>query len=273
MFQPVKSLDEALAAVTDGCMLVVPREVSGVPMAGDARADPPRRQAAASGGAADLQPAGGSADRRRLHRDAGDERGQPRRVRPGAAFHRRGHVGTIKMMDATCPALHAALQAAEKGVPFMPLRGLIGSDVLEISRRLEGDRLPVRQCRSDRAVAGDQAGRRAVPCADGRPLRQCLDRAPARTRHHGACGGEDRRHRGENPRRQSARRSACSPPARCPASMSRASRWPSAAPGRCRCPIITPPTPSIWRCMRRWRRRRRALPSIWSKYVYERRAA
>jgi glutaconate CoA-transferase, subunit A len=33
-------------------------------------------------------------------------------------------------MDATCPALHAALQAAEKGVPFMPLRGLIGSDIL-----------------------------------------------------------------------------------------------------------------------------------------------
>jgi len=38
---------------------------------------------------------------------------------------------TITMKDATCPALHAALQAAEKGVPFMPLRGLIGSDVLK----------------------------------------------------------------------------------------------------------------------------------------------
>jgi len=34
------------------------------------------------------------------------------------------------MKDATCPALHAAFQASEKGVPFMPLRGLIGSDVL-----------------------------------------------------------------------------------------------------------------------------------------------
>jgi glutaconate CoA-transferase subunit A len=34
------------------------------------------------------------------------------------------------MKDATCPALHAQLQATEKGVPFMPLRGLIGSDVL-----------------------------------------------------------------------------------------------------------------------------------------------
>jgi len=35
-------------------------------------------------------------------------------------------------MDATCPAIHAALQAAEKGVPFMPLRGLIGSDLLKV---------------------------------------------------------------------------------------------------------------------------------------------
>ncbi len=34
------------------------------------------------------------------------------------------------MKDATCPALHAAFQAAEKGVPFMPLRGIIGSDIL-----------------------------------------------------------------------------------------------------------------------------------------------
>jgi glutaconate CoA-transferase subunit A len=38
--------------------------------------------------------------------------------------------GSIEMKDATCPALHAGFQAAEKGVPFMPLRGLIGSDVL-----------------------------------------------------------------------------------------------------------------------------------------------
>src|SRR5262249_31121153 len=38
--------------------------------------------------------------------------------------------GAIRMRDATCPALHAQFQAAEKGVPFMPLRGLIGSDLM-----------------------------------------------------------------------------------------------------------------------------------------------
>jgi len=36
----------------------------------------------------------------------------------------------IRVLDATCPAIHAALQAAEKGLPFMPLRGLIGSDLV-----------------------------------------------------------------------------------------------------------------------------------------------
>lgn len=38
--------------------------------------------------------------------------------------------GTLKVTDATCPAIHSMLQAAEKGVPFMPLRGVIGSDIL-----------------------------------------------------------------------------------------------------------------------------------------------
>lgn len=38
--------------------------------------------------------------------------------------------GSLELLDATCPAIHAMLQAAEKGVPFMPLRGLLGSDLL-----------------------------------------------------------------------------------------------------------------------------------------------
>ncbi len=38
--------------------------------------------------------------------------------------------GTITMLDATCPAIHAALQAGEKGVPFLPLRGILDTDVL-----------------------------------------------------------------------------------------------------------------------------------------------
>lgn len=40
--------------------------------------------------------------------------------------------GEIKVRDATCPAVHTALQASEKGVPFMPLRGVLGSDLMRI---------------------------------------------------------------------------------------------------------------------------------------------
>ena len=36
----------------------------------------------------------------------------------------------IKVKDATCPAIHAALQATEKGVPYLPLRGILGSDLV-----------------------------------------------------------------------------------------------------------------------------------------------
>ncbi len=39
--------------------------------------------------------------------------------------------GKLAMRDATCPAIYAALQAAEKGIPFIPLRGLIGSDLMK----------------------------------------------------------------------------------------------------------------------------------------------
>lgn len=38
--------------------------------------------------------------------------------------------GRIAVRDATCPAIHAGLMAAQKGNPFQPLRGIIGSDIL-----------------------------------------------------------------------------------------------------------------------------------------------
>lgn len=40
--------------------------------------------------------------------------------------------GEVRVIDGTCPALHAGLQAAEKGIPFMPLRGILGSDLLRV---------------------------------------------------------------------------------------------------------------------------------------------
>ena len=37
----------------------------------------------------------------------------------------------LKVIDATCPMIHTGLQATEKGVPFMPLRGVLGSDLVK----------------------------------------------------------------------------------------------------------------------------------------------
>ncbi|MCY4311527.1 MAG: CoA synthetase [Rhodospirillaceae bacterium] len=46
-------------------------------------------------------------------------------------FNRAVRAGTIRVIDSTCPAVYAGLQAGEKGIPFMPLRGLIGSDIVK----------------------------------------------------------------------------------------------------------------------------------------------
>lgn len=46
-------------------------------------------------------------------------------------FHDALKQGTIRIMEATCPAIHAALEAGRKNIPFIPLRGLIGSDIVK----------------------------------------------------------------------------------------------------------------------------------------------
>jgi glutaconate CoA-transferase, subunit A len=131
MFQPVKSLDEALACVGDGAMLAVPREVSGVPMAATRaliRRGIKRLHLVAlptSSLQADLLIGAGTIATLETSAVSLGEFG------PAPRFTDAVRNAHIVMKDATCPALHAAFQAAEKGVPFMPLRGLLGSDVLK----------------------------------------------------------------------------------------------------------------------------------------------
>ena len=38
--------------------------------------------------------------------------------------------GAIRIVDGTCPAIYAGMQAGQKGTPFAALRGIIGSDLL-----------------------------------------------------------------------------------------------------------------------------------------------
>jgi glutaconate CoA-transferase subunit A len=47
-------------------------------------------------------------------------------------FTEAAEKGEIVVRDATCPAIHTALQATEKGVPFIPLRGVLGSDLVKL---------------------------------------------------------------------------------------------------------------------------------------------
>src|SRR5213595_2495362 len=126
-----RSLDDALAVITDGCVLAVPREVSGVAMAATralVRRGIRRLHLIAlptSSLQADLLIGAGCIETLETSAVSLGEFG------PAPRFTAAVTAGTIRMKDTTCPALHAAFQAAEKGVPFIPLRGLIGSDLLK----------------------------------------------------------------------------------------------------------------------------------------------
>jgi glutaconate CoA-transferase subunit A len=125
------TIEDALTPICNGCLLVVPREVSGVPMEATRaliRRGVRRLHLLAlptSSLQADLLIGAGCVETLETSAVSLGEFG------PAPRFSAAITAGTIKMKDATCPALHSALQAAEKGVPFMPLRGLIGSDVLK----------------------------------------------------------------------------------------------------------------------------------------------
>jgi glutaconate CoA-transferase subunit A len=126
----VRNLDEALSPIGDGCVLAVPREQSGVAM--EATRVLIRRGVKrlhlvvlpTSSLQADLLIGAGAVEEIETSAVSLGEFG------PAPRFTAAVRTGTLRVKDATCPALHAGFQAAEKGVPFMPLRGLIGSDLL-----------------------------------------------------------------------------------------------------------------------------------------------
>jgi len=126
----VRTLDEVIAPITDGCVLAVPRDTSGVAMEATRallRRGVKRLTLIAlptSSLQADLLIGAGCVETLRTSAVSLGELG------PAPRFTDAMKSGALRMKDATCPALHAGFQAAEKGVPFMPLRGLIGSDLV-----------------------------------------------------------------------------------------------------------------------------------------------
>ena len=131
MPQIAHSVDEAVASIPDGAMLIVPRESSGVPM--EATRALIRRGAKrlhlvclpTSTLQADMLIGAGCVEMLETSAVSLGEFG------PAPRFTAAILGRSIAMKDATCPALYASVQAAEKGVPFIPLRGLIGSDILK----------------------------------------------------------------------------------------------------------------------------------------------
>jgi glutaconate CoA-transferase subunit A len=124
------SLDALATAIPDGCMLAVAKDSSGVAMAAT--------RALIRRGVRNLHlvcvPTGGlqaelliGAGAVRTLETSAVTLGE---VGPAPRFVSALRQGSLRMLDSTCPAVYAALQAGQKGLPFIPLRGLIGSDVL-----------------------------------------------------------------------------------------------------------------------------------------------
>jgi glutaconate CoA-transferase subunit A len=130
MTEPFCSLDALAAAIPDGRLLAVAKDSSGVAMAAT--------RALMRRGVRELHlvcvPTGG------LQADLLIGAGAVRTLEtsavtlgehgPAPRFAAALRAGSMRMLDSTCPAVYAALQAGQKGLPFIPLRGLIGSDVL-----------------------------------------------------------------------------------------------------------------------------------------------
>jgi glutaconate CoA-transferase subunit A len=61
--------------------------------------------------------------------------------------------GAFALTDSTCPAIFAGLLAAQKGVPFMPIAGIIGSDLLAVRHDWKVIDSPVGEARKVVVVA------------------------------------------------------------------------------------------------------------------------
>jgi len=126
----LEHLDRLAARVPDGALLALAPDYSWVPMAA-VRALIRRRvrdlhllAVPISGLAADLLIGAGCVGTLEAAAVSLGEAGLAPR------FSDAVESGALRMRDSTCPAIHTALQAAEKGVPFMPLGGLVGSDLV-----------------------------------------------------------------------------------------------------------------------------------------------
>lgn len=131
MTQYLDDVDALVGEVTDGALLALPPEYSFVPMAlvraiiRNGVKDLHVLTVPINGLAADMLIGAGCVKKVECAAVSLGEAGLAPR------FSAAVEAGTIEVCDSTCPAIHTGLQATEKGVPFMPLGGVIGSDILK----------------------------------------------------------------------------------------------------------------------------------------------
>jgi glutaconate CoA-transferase subunit A len=127
----LREIDAAVATIGDGAMLGIPADYAGVAMAATRaliRRGVKRLHLVSlpvSSLQADLLIGAGAVATIETSAVGFGELGSAPRF-TAAALN-----GSIVVKDATCPAIHAALRAAEMGNPFAPLRGIVGSDLLK----------------------------------------------------------------------------------------------------------------------------------------------
>jgi len=127
---PPTTLDSLVARITDGASVALSTNRHGVAMrATHALIDRQVRDLhliaiPTSGMQADLLIGAGCVKTMESAGVTMDEYGQAPR------FVAAVKAASIQLKDTTCPALISAVQAGEKGIPFIPMRGLLGSDLL-----------------------------------------------------------------------------------------------------------------------------------------------
>ena len=132
MTNSLRSLQQLAAAIPDGARVAVAQDSCGVSMALTRALI--RRKARGlhlvcvpiSGMQADLLIGAGCVDTIETSAVSLGEYGSAPRFLAALRSRR------LRLLEATCPAIHAALQAGEKDLPFIPLRGLIGSDIVRV---------------------------------------------------------------------------------------------------------------------------------------------
>lgn len=128
--RPFIELHELVEPIADGCFLAIPKDESGVAMAATRALirrgvkDLRLLCAPVCGLQADLLIGAGCVASVECGAITINEIGV------GPRFRAAVQAGAIEVRDSTCPAIHAGIQAGEKGLPFVAIRGIIGSDLL-----------------------------------------------------------------------------------------------------------------------------------------------